>query len=573
VAFALMLPLATLLQPLLDPSGAEPHAPGPGSGWPVLGLSSIYVGLFGGLFGSLRLRRAGGQRRQQLPHELAATAALVPAVWAGALLAHVVGAAWLLASGSFGLSEALPAAAGSPLIAAVACGVGYALGRGVVLIWPLWDRLRRRRLLWALTHAQLVAALTLAVIVAALLTTADYLAGVRGPPFGPETIPDDAGPAAPLLAWVTTRLLPAATALLALSVAASLAVLPLAALISYLALRRTTRRLEALATGAEALRAGDLTARVLVGGQDEVGRLQATFNAMAVDLERTLRDLEAERDRVAGLLEARRQLVANVSHELRTPVATIRGYLESAHRRSEALPADPSASSGAALSEAKGQAPSASSDAALSLTGAKGKGHALNEAKGNGQALRADLETMEREVARLQRLIEDLFTLSRAEVGRLELRLEPTDAGAVVRRLVDTTARLAWGQRRVEVLAEVAPDLPPACADAQRLEQIVGNLLGNAVRHTPPGGLVAAAVSAEPDAVRVEVRDTGEGIAPEELPRVFERFYRGQGGDGRAGAGLGLALVKELAEAMGGSAEAASTPREGSRFTVRLPRV
>jgi signal transduction histidine kinase len=83
---------------------------------------------------------------------------------------------------------------------------------------------------------------------------------------------------------------------------------------------------------------------------------------------------------------------------------------------------------------------------------------------------------------------------------------------------------------------------------------------------------VAAAVTAEPDVVRLEVRDTGEGIAPEDLPHVFERFYRGRNGDGPTGAGLGLALTKELAEAMGGSVEAASAPGQGSCFTVRLPR-
>jgi signal transduction histidine kinase len=179
---------------------------------------------------------------------------------------------------------------------------------------------------------------------------------------------------------------------------------------------------------------------------------------------------------------------------------------------------------------------------------------------------------MEQEIARLQRLIEDLFTLSRAAVGRLALRLEPTDVGAVVRRLVETTAPLAWRQRRVQVLAEMASEVAPARADEQRLEQIVSNLLTNAVRHTPPGGLVAAAVTADAHAVRVEVRDTGEGILPEDLPHVFERFYRGRQGDAPSGAGLGLALTKELAEAMGGSVEAASTPGEGSCFTVRLPR-
>jgi signal transduction histidine kinase len=125
-------------------------------------------------------------------------------------------------------------------------------------------------------------------------------------------------------------------------------------------------------------------------------------------------------------------------------------------------------------------------------------------------------------------------------------------------------------------MAEVAPDLPPARADAQRLEQVVSNLLSNAIRYTPPGGLASARVDADSDAVRVEVRDTGEGIAPEDLPHVFERFFRGRHpraeGDGRVGAGLGLALAKELVEAMGGSISATSAPGEGSSFTVRLPR-
>jgi len=324
--------------------------------------------------------------------------------------------------------------------------------------------------------------------------------------------------------WRPLLFLGAAT--VAILAAASLFAFVSASVLAYFLARRLVRRLERLGQAAEALAAGDLTCRVPEGPADEVGQLARRFNGMAADLERSLRELQAERDRVAGLLDAQRQLVASVSHELRTPVATLRGYVESALRR------DPAGST----------------------------------------TLRADLETMEQEIARLQRLIEDLFTLSRAAVGRLALRPAPTDAGAVVRRLVETTAPLAWGQRRVQVLAEVTPDLPPARADAQRLEQIVSNLLGNAVRHTPPGGLVAAAVTAEPDTVDVEIRDTGEGILPEDLPHVFERFYRGRTGDGRAGAGLGLALTKELAEAMGGSVDAASTPGAGSCFTVRLPR-
>jgi signal transduction histidine kinase len=256
----------------------------------------------------------------------------------------------------------------------------------------------------------------------------------------------------------------------------------------------------------------------------ELAELGAAFNAMAADLQRTLDELQSERDRVAGLLEARRQLVAGVSHELRPPVATVKAYVESALRRDGAVDSQ----------------------------------------------VRADLETMDRELDRLQRLIDDLFTLSRAEVGRLDLRIEAVDIAGVARRLVETSAPLAWRQRQVQVLTEVAPDVPLACADLQRTEQIISNLLSNAVRHTPPGGLVATVVRAEQDRVVLEVSDTGEGIDPDALPRVFERFYRADHGDAN-GAGLGLALVKELAEAMGGTVEAASERGKGSTFTVRLP--
>jgi signal transduction histidine kinase len=319
-----------------------------------------------------------------------------------------------------------------------------------------------------------------------------------------------------------------AAATLAVLVGASVFALASASLVAYLLSRRIVGRLERLGAAAGALAAGDVSARVDPGPDDEVGLLGRRFNAMAGDLQRTLAELKAERDRVAGLLEARRQLVAGVSHELRTPVATVRGYLESTLRRDGTLGAD----------------------------------------------LRADLETTEREVIRLQRLIDDLFTLSRAEVGRLELRATAVDVGGIVRRAVETAAPLVWRQRQVRVLADVGPEVPPAHADPQRVEQILGNLLANAARHTPPGGLVAAVVRAEAEAVVLEVRDTGDGIPADDLPHVFERFYRGRDADatGDGGVGLGLALVKELAEAMGGTVGAASTPGEGSRFSVRLPR-
>ncbi|HEY3060819.1 MAG TPA: HAMP domain-containing sensor histidine kinase [Chloroflexota bacterium] len=311
-------------------------------------------------------------------------------------------------------------------------------------------------------------------------------------------------------------------AMVVVLVGASVFALVASSIVGYLLSRRLVGRLEELSQAAESLRSGDLSARVPQAGDDEVTELQRSFNKMAADLETAVGEVSAERDRITGLLEARRQLVASVSHELRTPVATVRGYLESALRQDGVLPA----------------------------------------------SVRADLDIADREVARLEGLIDDLFTLARAEVSRLDLRLEPADLGQLVQRQVETYAPLAWQQRRVEVLAETPSAETTALVDAQRVGQIVSNLLANAIRHTPPGGLVAAGVSSEDGFVRIEVRDTGEGIAPEVLTRIWERFYHGQEGEG---AGLGLALVKELAESMGGRAQVTSTTGEGTAFSVRLP--
>jgi signal transduction histidine kinase len=316
----------------------------------------------------------------------------------------------------------------------------------------------------------------------------------------------------------------------ALSLMALVVVLPPTLLMSFIVLRPVTRRLEDLTAATAALRAGNLAARVPVGGEDELARLQTDFNAMATDLERAMRSLQQERDRVGGLLQARRELIAAVSHELRTPVASLRAYLDSA------------------ISHWDGSPPA---------------------------TLRQDMETMLGEAERLQRLIEDLFDLSRAEVGRLTLNLAPTDVGAVLDRSARAAAPMAWERGRVEVLAEVPPDLPPARADAGRLEQVVRNLVANAVRHTPPGGLVMLTAARADGEIVVQVKDTGEGIAPQDLPRVWERFYRtGNARErDRGGAGLGLALVKELTEAMSGRVGVESVPGEGSCFTIRLPAV
>lgn len=179
------------------------------------------------------------------------------------------------------------------------------------------------------------------------------------------------------------------------------------------------------------------------------------------------------------------------------------------------------------------------------------------------------LASLHEEVLRLGRLVGDLETLSAAEAARLDLERRPVDLAAVARRSAD---RLAAYFEVADLQLE--RDLEPVevVGDAARLAQVADNLLGNALKYTPAGGRVTVHVGAQgPDAV-LAVSDTGPGIPEDELPRLFERFWRGEAARGVGGSGIGLAVVAELVAAHGGSVRVESPPGEGARFTVTLPR-
>ncbi|MBX3066968.1 MAG: HAMP domain-containing histidine kinase [Anaerolineae bacterium] len=396
----------------------------------------------------------------------------------------------------------------------------YAGIRPSLRIWQMWQRTRQKHLRWSIAQAQFM--LILLVSIGLLISQASQFAGIRGVDGLPIQFTTLASSLLGIVAilthitFVTIVGIPVIFGLMGIGIAAS----------TFIA-RPTTRRIEALAAATTQLRNGDYGARIAVTGEDEIAQLQQDFNAMAAELERALTSLKQERDTVTGLLQTRRELMAAVSHELRTPIAGIRGYVESALANWQ-MPETPP------------------------------------------PTLRADLEKVESEAQQLGRLIDDLFTLSRAEVGKLTLRIEPTDAAALIRSMVDISAPLAWRNQRVSVAADVTSDLPKVMADSTRLEQILLNLIHNALRHTPPGGIVALAARVEADRVRIEVRDTGEGIPADELTRLWDRFYRGEKGDG---AGLGLSIVKELVEAMGGTVSVSSTIGQGSIFSLTLRQV
>jgi two-component system phosphate regulon sensor histidine kinase PhoR len=182
------------------------------------------------------------------------------------------------------------------------------------------------------------------------------------------------------------------------------------------------------------------------------------------------------------------------------------------------------------------------------------------------------LDIVRSHVERLERLIEDLLELARAESDQPRLSLEPTDVAALARRSLEgLEARFAAQRIRAELVDGGAP---PALADAGALEQVLANLLDNALKYTEPGGSVSVRVAADGERVRLSVQDTGIGIASADRARIFERFYRVDKARSRAlgGTGLGLAIVKHLVQAMDGDVSVESTPGAGSTFHVHLPR-
>lgn len=282
------------------------------------------------------------------------------------------------------------------------------------------------------------------------------------------------------------------------------------------------RRVDQLRRGTARLAAGDLGAKVPVEGHDELAALAADFNLMAQDLaEASAREKEAER--------ARRDLIAAVSHDLRTPLASTRALIEAV---ADGVVEDP-------------------------------------------ETQARYLASARSELEKLGRLVDDLFELSRIDAGVLRLNLEE----ASLRDLISDTLsgfRHQAERKGVRLVGEVSDGVDPVLANPPRLQRVLYNLVSNALRHTPADGTIILRAEPGEGMVRVEVSDTGEGIAPQDLPRVFERSFRGERSRTRTGAGdgagLGLAIARGLIEAHGGEMSVDSHPGEGARFCFTLRR-
>jgi signal transduction histidine kinase len=275
-----------------------------------------------------------------------------------------------------------------------------------------------------------------------------------------------------------------------------------------------TAPLRQLTKAAAAIAGGDLKQRVTIQSKDEFGTLGKTFNHMAESL---------------SAAETQRQhLVADVAHELRTPLAAIQATLEGV--QDGVLPLD-----------------------------------------------EEQVSALYAETILLNRLVGDLRLLSLAEAGQLKLERQEISPVDLLQAAAERNRPQA-NQKKVNLLVELPADLPPVWVDADRIQQVMNNLIGNALRYTPEGGEIrisAARAAGSAPGLRISVSDTGPGIAAEDLPFVFDRFYRADKSRTRSsgGSGLGLAIVKQLVEAHGGAiaAESPTCAAGGTRMIFTLP--
>ena len=281
-----------------------------------------------------------------------------------------------------------------------------------------------------------------------------------------------------------------------------------------------TDRIQALNRAARSIAAGELNVQVSVYGRNEMDQLAETFNGMAAQLAQAARSQQESE-------QLRRELLAWVGHDLRTPLSSIRAIVE-------------------ALADG------VVSDAATQ---------------------RRYLLTAQRDIQSLSALIDDLFEMSQIGAGGLQMERQPASLSDLLSDTLESFTALATA-KGVSLTGQAGAGVDPVAMDVQKIGRVLGNLIGNAIRHTPAGGLVRVQAMAAGRDVLVEVIDSGEGIPAASLGRVFDQFYRAEESRNRetGGAGLGLAIAKGIVAAHGGEIGVESEPGAGARFWFVLPR-
>jgi len=318
--------------------------------------------------------------------------------------------------------------------------------------------------------------------------------------------------------WLTARLMFASQHDLLLATVLLVFAGGMAMALGYFLSSTLTDRIRILDRAARKIAAGDLGVRIPVRGRDEMAALASTFNQMAEELQ----SMKQKQQEVEIL---RRDLIAWVSHDLQTPLASIQAVVE-------------------ALADGVVEDPATA---------------------------QRYLQTAQRDIRSLSALIDDLFQMAQIDAGGLQLDLNEDSLSDLISDTLESFSELATRQK-VELRGSVDTGVDPVRMDVQRIGRVLNNLLSNALQHTPPGGSVQVRAYRQALRVRVEVVDSGEGIRPEDLSNVFERFYRGEKSRSRStgGAGLGLAIARGIVEAHGGQI-GVENGDQGTRFYFIIP--
>jgi signal transduction histidine kinase len=319
--------------------------------------------------------------------------------------------------------------------------------------------------------------------------------------------------------WFSAQLMFASPHDLLLAIVLLLFAGGIAMILGYFFSSTVTERIQSLKEGAEKIAGGDLETRVPVTGRDELSSLALTFNQMAEQLQaadRKQRELE-------GL---RRDLVTWASHDLQTPLTSMRAILE-------------------ALADGVVDEP---------------------------EMVRRYLNIAQKDVMSLSALIDDLFQMSQLDAGGFPLNRAKSSLGDLVSDTLESFSELAY-RESVRLEGRVEPDVDPVQMDTQAIGRVLNNLIGNALRHTTAGGQITVHARRTGQGLEVSVRDSGEGIRAEDLPHIFERFYRGEKSRNRVtgGAGLGLAIARGIVRAHGGDIRVETDIGKGTMFIFTIP--
>jgi signal transduction histidine kinase len=319
--------------------------------------------------------------------------------------------------------------------------------------------------------------------------------------------------------WFSARMMFASDHDLLLAVILLVFASGIAMVLGYFLSTTVTERIQLLKSAAEKLAGGDLQTRVPVQGRDEVAGLAVTFNQMA-------EQLQAADQKQRELESLRRDLIAWVSHDLQTPLTSMRAILE-------------------ALSDGVVEDP---------------------------ETVKRYLNTAQRDVQNLSALIDDLFQMAQLDAGGFPLQRAEASLGDLISDTLESFTELAK-QQEITLEGNVDLDVDPVLMDTQAIGRVMNNLIGNSLRHTSNKGRISVWVRRTTQGVEVTVSDTGAGIHAEDLPHIFERFYRGEKSRNRGtgGVGLGLAIARGIVQAHGGSIRVESQIGKGTQFTFYIP--